>query len=157
MSIKDELLAIQASNPDGLLLVREAHEWAKANPDSELHKRIEWDVDEAALQYQFMQIRRLIKLHIVTTYQEPEIRSLSIDRINPGGGYRLLSDIMAVPDLRKVALADALRELELVQDKYKHITDLAEVWTAVKTVRERAEQTMPSATLPSCDQHNPAQ
>ena len=43
--------------------------------------------------------------------------SLSIDRKHDGSnGYRPLADVVARPDLREIMLADALAELDRVQE-----------------------------------------
>jgi hypothetical protein len=142
MTIKEELLALK--NDDGLIVVEEVWQWAKENEGSDLHKSITWDVDEAAKNYQFWQIRKLVRLHIVSEQNEPQIISLSLDRRQPAGGYRDMRDVMAAPLLRQVALTDALRELEAVRKKYEHLSELAAVWSAVNEVKNTSVQPQPS-------------
>lgn len=140
MTIKDELETIRKRDRDGVLRVEAVHDWAKAHPRSDLHKAIEWDVDAAALQWQFQQIRQLIKLHIVTEDGEPEIVSLSIDRVRPGGGYRNIDDVVADKDLSEVMLDDALAELERMRVKYRFVKELTAVWDATDKVRSRVKR-----------------
>jgi hypothetical protein len=141
MTIKDELLALK--NEDGILIVENVWDWAKRNPDSKTHRAITWDVQKAAKEYQFHQIRRLIVLHVVNEEKEPEVLSLSIDQHKPKGGYRDIKDVMESLYLRQIALDDALRDLTRMQEKYQHLKDLAEVWPAVDKVRAKTRPTEP--------------
>lgn len=140
MTIKEELEAIRKRDREGILRVEAAHSWAKAHPKSELYNHIEWDRDEAALQWQFQQIRQLIKLHIVTDDGEPEIVSLSIDRVRPGGGYRNIEDVVADKDLSEVMLDDALAELDRMRVKYRFVKELTSVWDEADKVRSRVKR-----------------
>lgn len=140
MTIKDELLAIQAKSSDGMLRVEDVHKWAKAHPKSELYSSIEWDKDKAALEHQYYQIRKLIVLHITTEDGEPQIVSLTIDRSKPGGGYRRVADVVANRNLSKIMLQDALNELERIQTKYARITELTSVWAAADKIRRRLDK-----------------
>lgn len=137
MTIKSELLAIQAKDRKGMLRVAAVHAWAKANPKSALYKKIEWDVKRAALEYQFWQIRRLIQLNIVSEDGEPEVVSLTIDRAKAGGGYRAIDDVIDDEELSVVMLKDALQELDRVKIKYARVKELTSVWDAVEQVRKR--------------------
>jgi len=137
MTIRDELLAIQARNAQNVLRVADVFKWAKANPKSELHKKIEWDKDKAAREYQFWQIRRLIQLNIVSDDGEPEVVSLTIDRSRAGGGYRSIDDVIDNEELSVVMLKDALQELDRVKVKYARVKELTSVWDAVEKVRKR--------------------
>lgn len=134
MSIRDELLAIQASNNEGLLHAREVVEWARRHTKSALHAAIEWDDETAADEFRLWQVRRLVHLHIVTDGGAPQMVSLSIDRTN-GGGYRNAEEVARVANLREIMLADALADLERVQAKYARVSELAQVWAEADKVR----------------------
>lgn len=135
MSLKDELLNFK--NDDGLIVVEEAESWARNNPDSDLHRSLEWDDAKAGHQHRLWQLRRLIAIHIVSEEGVRQVVSLSIDRKSQGGGYRELGDVLRKPSLRDVMLRDALAELERVQAKYNTLQELAEVWAAKDNVRRR--------------------
>lgn len=137
MTIRDELLAIQKKHPQNMLRVEAVFKWAKANPKSALHKKIEWDKDKAAREYQYWQIRRLIQLNIVSEDGEPEVVSLTIDRARSGGGYRAIDDVIDNEQLSVVMLKDALQELDRVRIKYARVKELTSVWDAVEQVRKR--------------------
>lgn len=137
MTIRSELIELQ-QQAGGLLQVETAVEWATRNPDSALHKTLEWDNDVAGHEWRCQQIRRLIAIHVVNDTGVRQMVSLTIDRVE--GGYRDLDVVMAAPDLRSVLLSDALDELERVQRRYEKITELSSVWGEV----ERVRQTKPS-------------
>lgn len=141
MSIREELLAVQAASADGLLHCAEVVEWAKANPTSSLHAAIQWNNATAADAYRLWQVRQLIQLHVVSEDFKETMVSLSIDR-KAGGGYRSVSDVVARPDLREIMLQDALNELERLRHRYGRVKALATVWrevddAQVKTGRRR--------------------
>src|SRR5215467_4024901 len=127
MTIRNELVALRDS--DGLIRAEVALEWAEANPRSALHKALEWDNEAAAYEHRLTQVRRLIVLNIRDEGGRPAVVSLSIDRVQ-GGGYRLFEDIQHVETMRAVLLADALKELERLRQKYQFLTELVEVWRA---------------------------
>ena len=137
MTVRQEILALQARAKDGILHVEDVHAWAKRNPRSALHKNIEWDVPKAAFQYQLWQVRRLISIHVVTDEGEPTVVNLVIDR-KKGGGYRDINDVLSSRSLSKAMLNDALQELERVQVKYQRVKELTSVWEAVGRVRKRS-------------------
>lgn len=136
MSIKSELLDIQAANKDGLLHCHEVVEWARKNSDSALHSAIEWNNRKAADEYRLYQVRQLIRLNIETEDHAPTFVSLSIDR-KSGGGYRAVSDVAANKDLREIMLQDALDELERIQAKYARLEALESIWREADQVRQR--------------------
>lgn len=133
MSVKDELLAIQTAH-EGILNPRDVVTWAAKNKRSALYAALEWDDPTAANAHRLWQVRQLIQLHVVTENHEPLMVSLSIDRRD--GGYRSISDVVQVPNLRDIMLEDALSELNRVQAKYQRVTELTNVWKEAETVRQ---------------------
>jgi hypothetical protein len=133
-TIREELLALQTASPDHILYPRNALEWARANRQSALFNALEWSNREAAEKWRLQQVRQLISLHITFADGTPQVISLSIDRTS-GGGYRSVADVMKIPDLRKIALMDALRDLERVRLKYQHLEELARIWEELDGVR----------------------
>jgi hypothetical protein len=134
MTIKTELLAIRKN---GILQPDRVIEWAAKHPNSALHASLEWDDGKAAHEYRLEQVRKLIRIHVVTVEGTREMLSLSIDRINPGGGYRSIDIILSEPDLRAIALKDAFDDLERVKAKYQWLTELAAVWKAVDKAKPK--------------------
>jgi len=138
MTIRDELVELQKH--DGILRPESAVMWARKNPKSALHGALEWDDNAAAHQYRIWQVRQLIAVHVVNEEGVRQIVSLSIDRINQGGGYREINSILASPPLREILLADALAELERMRLKYQGLVELAKVWDEVHRARTRVRR-----------------
>lgn len=139
LSIRSELLSIQHATPDNILHAADVVEWAQANSESALHRSIQWDDRKAAHEYRLWQVRQLITIHVVQEDSTPLLVSLSIDRIE-GGGYRSISDVLPVPDLRAIMLADALAELQRVQAKYQRVEELQRVWQEAESARREQQQ-----------------
>lgn len=134
--IKSELLAIKAASPDGLLHPLRAVEWATAHEASALYSALEWDDSVAANEYRVDQVRRLIRLHVVTAEGDPVLVSLTFDR-KGNGGYRDIADVVKSRALSDIMLADALADLDRVQAKYERIKELMPVWEAVSAAKRR--------------------
>lgn len=141
MTIKTELLALKKRN--GLIVVAEAHEWAKNNPTSDLHRALEWDDETAGYQYRCWQIRHLIIFNVRDENNQRELVSLSMDQTNPGGGYRPMIDILETPHMREMLLQDALEELKRIEEKYKRLIELARVFEEADKVRKRTKRRRP--------------
>jgi hypothetical protein len=137
MSIRDELLAIKGNKE--LLIVDDAVQWAKDNPESMLHGRLDWDNETAGHQWRCQQIRQLIAVYVIEDEGHREMISLSIDRTH-GGGYRSIDEVVPIQSLREIMLADALKDLDRLQQKYKRLEELASVWAAKETVRTQSRR-----------------
>jgi hypothetical protein len=135
-SIATELLALR--NGNGVINPAEAVSWAKTHRKSSLHGALEWDDEIAGEKWRIWQVRQMISVYIVDADGGRRFVSLSIDRKHDGSnGYRPLSEVMERPDLREVMMNDALHDLERVQERYKKLTDLNEVWAAAEKLRAR--------------------
>ena len=121
----------------GMLQAEAGIEWARKHTDSALHAALEWDDEKAGQQHRLWQMRALIAIHVVNIEGQREMVSLTIDRVQPGGGYRDIQDVLKAPPLREILLADALRELERVRLKFETLQELAEVWTAIDRVQQK--------------------
>lgn len=135
--IRNELRAIQAADPGGILHPEKAVAWAKSHKSSALYRALEWNDNKAAAEYRLSQIRRLIQIYVVTGDGRPQLVSLTIDRSN-GGGYRPIEKVVADPDLAAELLKDALHELERVREHYEWIKSLQPIWNEVDKVKTRA-------------------
>lgn len=108
--------------------------------DSPLHSRFTWDDSEAAHQYRLEQARRLIRVtvqFIPNVSNEPERIwvSLKQDQNNEGGGYRTLVSVLSDVELRKQLLNEAMEDMDRFEEKYSHLTELSEVFKAMKRIR----------------------
>ena len=104
------------------------------DPETALHSKFTWDDGEAAEAWRLHQARRVLSVYVTVIAANTEpVRtfvSLTSDR-KAGGGYRLTVDVLADESLREQMIIDAVAELKRVRVKYKHLNELAEVWTAV--------------------------
>jgi predicted component of viral defense system (DUF524 family) len=136
--ILSELQAIQKSNR-GLLRPEDVVEFAK-NPDTALHSKFTWNIQEAAEQHWLHQARNVIRVHVqVIENNSPPVKvfvSLTEDR-NKGNGYRSMTDVMSDESRRERLLAQAEREMKTFVSKYSTLKELAPVIAAMKTVRRR--------------------
>jgi len=128
--VAKELLALERN---GLIRAKEAVEWARRHPRSDLHAALEWDDSTAAELYRIQQVRSLIAIFIEPVHQTRQFVSLSIDRVE-GGGYRRIESVMNTPTLRQTLLEDALHDLERAKEKYQMLQELDAVWAAVAQV-----------------------
>jgi hypothetical protein len=142
VTLRDEYLRIKGRR--NLVTVEQIHDWARDNPSSTWHQRLEWNDQAAGRQFRLWQIRQLIAVYIEPSSNVREIVSLTVDRYNgEGGGYRLLSDVMKSPDLLAVMTADALAELARVRDKHRRIVALAAIWNEIDKAEVAQERAAP--------------
>jgi len=68
--------------------------------------------------------------------------SITTDRSQDGGGYRLLVAVLGNPTHRQQLLADAMAELKTFERKYQVLEELATVFAAIrKTRRDLGDKT----------------
>lgn len=104
---------------------------------SPLHSCFEWDNSKAAQAHRLWQARQLISVTVefLPNQKEatPKFVSLKFDR-PLGGGYRTMVDVLSDTDLRSSLLQDAKEDMKLFQKKYKKLTELAEVFSAMDKI-----------------------
>lgn len=146
---QEELRSILDKNDDPVLQPKKVVAHAK-NPKSSLHDCFEWDNSKAGEQWRLEQARRLIRFSVIVlenpnptvnigkivVTDAPEYVSLKSDRIRPGGGYRVLKDVLEDDNLRDELLEQALDELNLWKKKYKKLKELSAIFIAADVVQE---------------------
>jgi len=136
--IREELDRIASEN--GGLLLPSAVVDAARPASSPLHSKFEWDDTAAAEQYRLQQARQLIRITVNViggrADEEKLWVSLKPDRTN-GGGYRGIVSVMSDTNLRNQLLEDALEDAENFQQKYRHLSELSEVFAAIKKLPRR--------------------
>jgi hypothetical protein len=140
-----ELRRISQEN-DGVLKPEAVVEAARPK-GSPLHSQFDWNNSEAAEKWRIHQARNLIRVTVewlnVPGKSEPvEIRpfvSLTTDRKNEGGGYRETLVVLRNKESRDQLLADALAELQAIEQKYAALQELAEVFAASRKVRAQIQ------------------
>lgn len=113
----------------------------KGNP---LHDYFEWNNNKAAREYRIVQARELLRVtvdylpHKTGGYVKVRaFQSLSPDR-NKDGGYRITADVLNDEEMKKVLLADAIRELMAFQRKYHDLKELTVVFESIETVLHKS-------------------
>jgi hypothetical protein len=132
MTVESELNALRDADPGNMLYPERIVEWAEAHPTSDLYQKFEWNDGVAAKKYRLWQCRQLVKVHIIDVRGDPVMISLQVDR-KAGGGYRTIVDVIAQPDLKEMALVEALAALRVMQRRYQQLHELDAVWSAVDT------------------------
>jgi hypothetical protein len=132
---------------------------AARDEDSPLHDTFTWDDSEAASRWRLHQARTLIRASVSyekvggdATIVSRVFVSLTPDRAEDGGGYRLATTVLSDADQRRQLLADALRELKRIQEKFKHLTELAAVFAALDDVVREHEAEAETPTTTAADQ-----
>jgi len=137
-AVQEALESIRQSHA-GILRAEDVVD-AAAAPESPLHQQFLWDDTEAARQFRLVQARNLITVFVQVLpgpSKEPVqcYVSLQSDRREAGGGYRLVHDVMADPEMRARFLDEALSEFNRAECKYGKLVELAPVFVAVRKVR----------------------
>jgi hypothetical protein len=133
-----ELQRIMDKNPDGLLKTEEIVDAAR-DEDSPLHPYFNWDDKDAADRFRLEQAKQLVN-HFTIYSEDLEVQvkafsSLDSDRIL-GGGYRWAANVMEKKDLRAEMIRTVLLELTRIQNRYKEVEELSNVWNAIEEAKE---------------------
>lgn len=137
-AVRDELAAILTER--GSLTPQFVLEKAR-DEGSALHSCFTWDDSEAAEKWRQTEARRLIvrvKVEVQARPSELPIRvraytSLMSDRLS-GGGYHSTVTVMSDAGLRAELLRTALAELQALQRKYRHLSELSMVMQEIDRV-----------------------
>ena len=147
MTVVEELEQIRESN-DGILYPQSVVDFAR-NEETALHDKFEWDDTVAGENYRVWQARKIIRaVAILIPRQNEPIQayvSMVADRYQGAGeekqekvgGYRCMVDVLSTPDLRETLLSEALAEFEMWERKYTMITELADIFAAAKTAKQK--------------------
>ena len=138
--IRSELARI-ARESGGILLPKKVVDAAR-DEKSPLHSRFEWNNGRAAEKYRLWQARVLISVTVNIVEQTGESEqvwvSLKPDQ-KEAGGYRSLISVLSDKDMRAQLLQDAMQDMEIFEQKYKHLQELSEVFAAVGRARRKAK------------------
>lgn len=115
-----------------------------ANKKTTLHDWFEWDNTKAAYNYRLFQARQLVRVSVEilprTSVDYRAFVSLVADQQQPGGGYRVTSEVLDDTDMRASFLEQALEELGRFEAKYSVIKELAEVFAAFRKVKAKTQK-----------------
>lgn len=107
-----------------------------------LHAEFEWNDRKVAYEAR-LQVARQLLMHVtITTPERKEMRmfvSLSTDRVNEGGGYRVIDDVLAAPDDRKQHAEDIMKRILQIARDYWYLTELTPVYDAIYAATKKVK------------------
>lgn len=130
--VVSELLRLKRRN--GLLRAQDVVKAARP-ARSPLHRFFEWNVRKAAMVTWIEQARELIQVAVTVEPGLGKVHvfvSLRPNRVS--GGYREMAEVLRRPDLRRILLEDALRDIEALHTRYVQLRELQPVWGAAASV-----------------------
>jgi len=113
------------------------------NKKSPLHRYFEWDDTAAAEKWRLEEARNLVQSVEVVFGDNPKGKpTRAYVSIIKGGerGYMDISDVMTDPELREQLLAQALSEADSYRSKYKTLTELQAIFTAIDTAKAKVKK-----------------
>lgn len=142
--IRAELEQIRHSH-GGLLRPEDVVKFAR-NKRSALHSEFEWDDAKASAEYRLWQARNVIRVAVTVlpsphADQEPVRAYVSVvsDRVQPGGGYRSIADVMTDDEMRAEIVNEALGEVKRWRRKYERLRELVPIFRAIDKVDAKQE------------------
>lgn len=144
-SVSEELELIRSRN-SGVIYPADVVQFAR-DESTALHSKFEWNDGDAAEKYRLWQAREIIRASVTILPRNNQpiqtYVSLKHDRYTTtggsavAGGYRNLIEVLSVPSLRKTLLEEAIEEHDRWEKKYQTIKELADIFAAAKTVRQK--------------------
>lgn len=142
--IRAELEQIRQSH-GGLLRPEDVVKFAR-NKRTALHAEFEWDDEKASAEYRLWQARNVIRVAVTVlpsphSDQEPVRAYVSVvsDRVQPGGGYRAIADVMTNDEMRAELVNEALGEVKRWRRKYERLRELVPIFRAIDKVEAKQE------------------
>jgi hypothetical protein len=123
------------SDSRGIINPNRVLDWARANPDSEISRNLEWDDTRAGHEYRLSQIRRLIQIHVVDATGDRKTISLVQDR-HELGGYRYLAPVLGNAEMRRMALVEAFAEYKRWERRYHFFAEFKPLFDAADQVEK---------------------
>ena len=135
--LKEEIAAVAAQSQDGLLRPESLVNYARDNPESELHGKLEWDDGEAAHEFRCQQARQLIRMYVKF---EPRVNrtvrgflSVPTDRLNDGG-YRTVENVLDNPIYRQQMVEQAFNDLMSIRRRNEHLPELDSLFNTIDNI-----------------------
>ncbi len=131
-----------AESAGGALSPAAVVEAARPN-NSPIHDQFVWDDTEAAKRFRLQQASELLRVTVELievkseSYEVRAFTSLSPDRAKDGQSYRATVAVLTNRQMRAQMLADAMAELDAFQKKYATLSELSEVFAAIRKARKK--------------------
>lgn len=104
------------------------------DPDNFLNSHFDWDDSTAAEKHRLNQARQLLNCIIMVDQDkkivEPARVFVSLKTIERRA-YIPLITVLSDPTLRRATLDEALKEIERFKEKYRHLKELADIFSAL--------------------------
>lgn len=110
---------------------QQVYEYAKENPNSELHKCFEWDDRIAAEKYRLQQAQKIIQfiVRVPVDKDKPTVREYQIT--TQRNTYQPTKSFLINQNEYDELLKKALSELKAFKQKYKTLSELEEIFKAI--------------------------
>lgn len=127
--------ALTALRDEHGMIVPELVVEAARDESSPLHSQFTWDDTEAAQAWRIHQARVLLRVcvKLLPHHSEPVRAFVHLSKEN---GYRETQTVLANADRRAHLLEDAMRDMRVFRDKYRHLQELAGVFAAMEQVTQ---------------------
>ena len=139
MSVKPDIAAaelerIRKENPDGVLDPEDVV-YESQSETAVLHKLFEWDEKKAAHGYRIEQAKYIIR-NLVTTSETDDEPIMTRAIVSTGNRmYQPITTVLSDVEMRSRLLDAAKAEMSAFRMKYRHLTELAEVFAAMDSVK----------------------
>lgn len=145
-SCYNELMII-ANNNNSEVPNQEVVDYARNNPNSELHKAFNWNDAEAAEAFRRHTAKNLKNSLYTFELENPQVSMLNNNKgqteiplfLNPGSdtvkNHVPTQIVMSKADLHKAMFEKALQELQGFQKRYSFLTELSAVFQAIAQVK----------------------
>lgn len=99
--------------------------------NTELHKCFTWDNNEAAEKYRLLEARRIIQMLVVTPVSEEHTPARAFQITSEKNVYQPTRLFLEQPDEYEVLLNRAIGELKALEKRYKQLSELEDVFSAI--------------------------
>ena len=111
---------------------------ANRDETAPLHNEFEWDDGIAAEKFRLNQAGHLIRCICAKPEKEEQKPMRVFFTVQKNDGYNNLQTIIQIQDKRKALLEQALKELDAFMEKYKSLSELANIFDAIERERNNA-------------------
>lgn len=136
-----ELQIIKRNNVTNMLEPPEVVEYARNNPQSELHKGFEWDDSKAAEQYRLQQARQIIyNIRIIQVEDNVNVdvaktvEYIPYTHLDTIGGYKSTIEVYKNEDDYEQLKQQAYRDLLYWSKKYNNIMEFKQVFEDIENL-----------------------
>src|SRR5262245_30870864 len=135
-TVREEITAL-SNEVRGPLTAEFVYGWAKANPESAIHKSLPWDDAKLGEEARINLCRRYIILYIKVHDAPP--KRVTLFRVRHEPGYQDREVVLRSATLKRSLEEDCLRHLVRVMNDFSDLSRFEPVWKAIRKLREEDE------------------